>query len=1230
MHSAQLAMPSRFTAATTARRARFRAAAYLTLSLLAAPAAATAQRAGRAAAATGLEQRLTPGQVVHGFRATAVYLNDADRPMGARFVHVRTGFIFDALRIESVPQGYLWVNSFPTSDMGEPHTQEHLLLGKGNMGRSVASLETAALSGSNAYTQQWRTVYVFHTAAGPEVFYDLFERRVDALLHPDYTDEEVRREVRNFGVADDPAAKALRLEEKGSVYNEMVSSFANPNSRLFREMSVTLYGANHPLAYVSGGSPEALRELRPEHIRAFHRANYQLSNMGMVGSFPEDMPLEGVLARMNAALNRLQGTAPVRKPAMTLATLPAPKPTSPPGTIRLVDYPHQNDQQPGLVAFVWPASLELTAREQLLLQLFLGAFAGDPTTNLYKKFVDTRTRQMDVGAKGVFAQVDDDKGHPVYVGLADVTPTHMTEPQIAAMRRVVQDELARIAALPDSAAELKELNARLQSRVIATRRELSKFVNSPPGFGFRGSYSGWNAHLDDLNESRGFRKSVTMKPELAFVDSLLGTGRNVWRTYLPKWKLTTVTPYAVAARPSPELLKREESERQARVAAEVARLRAQYGVADDQEAIRRYKAEYDSGTAELERLAKGASARFVDAPPMTLDDQLRYRVDTLPGSVPVVASTFENMTSATAGLALALDGVPERQLLYLSALPALLTRVGVTKDGRLLSYQEMSEAQRREILALGAYFSTNLRTGRAELVVRGAGNDLAESRRALGWMKAVLTAPDWRPENLPRIRDVVDQSLSGLRNTMQGSEESWVNNPANAYRRQDSPLLLATTSFLTQTHNVHRLRWLLKEPGAGAEREAISGWLTRLGAAGGAGRGDLKALLGAVQRQESAGADGAPALPPAVQALADEAGRLTGEARKLAAEAARDLEATLPDVPDGSLPQDWAYLVGQMRRDLLVPPAAALAALDSVRASLLAAGGARMFLIGSGASQAALGDGVRGLLSALRPGRAAPAVYSSRRLVDERLRARAPELGAGTPLYVGLLNPNAQGGVFLNSAPLVTYRDTTREALMRLLAAKLYGGGGAHSIFMKTWGAGLAYSNGLGSSPNTGRLTYYAERTPQLPQTLRFVIEEIRRAPRDSALVDYAVAQVFNEFRSASGYEARGESMASDLADGLTPDVVRRFRGRLLDLRRGTPGLSDALYDRMIPVYGTVLPGLGPKAAEVPGAVYFVIGPEKQFDLYEEYLKTIEGPGVRLYRLYPRDFWAVGEMVPTT
>jgi Zn-dependent M16 (insulinase) family peptidase len=1162
---------------------------------------------------TGLEN-LSAGKVVNGFRTANIYLNGADQAIGGRFVHARTGFVLDYLQIQSVPQGFIWVNSYPTSDMGEPHTQEHLLLGKGNIGRSVASLENMSLASSTAFTEQWRTSYQFHTAAGPDVFYKLFERKMDALLHPDYTDEEIRREVRNFGVTENPADKTLRLEEKGTVYNEMVSSFDRPAYRLYRAIDQALYGKSHPLSYSSGGLPSSIREMKAEDIRKFHRDNYHLGNMGMIGSFPKEMPLGDLLNKLDAILNRLEPDAGKWK-FMTEAELPAPPPAQP-GKIQIVDYPHRNDQQPGSLVFTWPAVLKLDTRELVLLDLFLENLASDATTNLYKRFVDTKTREIETGAKSVFNFVNDDLGNPIFIGLNDVTPANMTEEKIALVRAKVMEELKRIASWKDNSPELAEFNTRLKNRITQSRRSLSKFVNSPPGFGFRSTSAAWISHLYRLGKSTDFRKSLTMKPELDFVERLLAGNQNFWREYLAKWKLTDTTPYATAARPSPELIKQEEIDRQARVAAELARLKTKYGVTSDQEAISRYKAEYDAETARLEKLAKQDNGtRFIESPPLSLDDQLDYKVRTLAGGVPMVASTFDNMTSATTGLALRLDGVPDEELVYLSILPALLTRVGVIKDGKPVSFEEMSEMLRKEILSLNAYFSTNFSTDRAELVVRGTGNDDAESQKAIEWMKLVLLSPDWRPENLARIRDAVDQSLSSLRNRMQGSEESWVNNPADAYWRQDNPLLLATASFLTQTHNAHRLRWMLKDAGTPETREAISAYLTKLAGAGAQGtRTELKAMLAALQGNKAA----AEKLPANLKSYNDDFARLPEAARSIASEAAKDIDQILADIPDSSLAADWSYLANQIRHDLLVSPEKTLANLNALRQRLLKTGNARMFMTASRATQQKMEANITALLAGLQAGKAEAVKRSGVKLINARLRERASD--ASSPLFVGLVNPNSQSGVFLNSAPSASFKDTDTEKLLQYLASRIYAGGGAHGIFIKTWGAGLAYSNGFRGSPALGRIGYYAERTPELPQTLRFVIEELKKAPRDPNLIEYTIAQAFLGFRSASEYEVRGEAMANDLADGMTPEVVARFRRAILELRR-KPNLSEELYKRMDQTYGRVLPGYGIKAKDVEGGVFFVIGPEKQIALYEDYLKTVESPDTRVYRLYPRDFW---------
>jgi Zn-dependent M16 (insulinase) family peptidase len=372
----------------------------------------------------------------------------------------------------------------------------------------------------------------------------------------------------------------------------------------------------------------------------------------------------------------------------------------------------------------------------------------------------------------------------------------------------------------------------------------------------------------------------------------------------------------------------------------------------------------------------------------------------------------------------------------------------------------------------------------------------------------------------------------------------------------------------------------------------------------------LAVLQGDRAQEEKVAAD--------LKSINDDFGKLPETARNLAIEAAKDLNQNLTDIPDASLAADWASIADEMRRDLAQTPEKTLANLDAVRQKLLKTGNARMFYTGSRETQAKLDANYKNLLAGLENATPTRINYSNAPCIDQRLQARNG-MTTDKPVYVGLLAPNMTGGVFIHEATLAGYTDTDREKLLDFLASKLYGGGGAHSIFAKTIGAGLAYSNGIGSNPGSGVVSYYAERTPELPQTLRFVIDELKRAPLDASLTEYAVALVFNS-RAASPYESRGEAMAANLADGLTPDVVSRFRRAVLELRK-MPNLAEELFKRKDKVYGRVLPGFNVKGKEVAGANYFSIGSERQLSAYEAYLKSVEGADTKLYRLYPRDFW---------
>src|SRR5687768_6246870 len=546
--------------------------------------------------------KLKKGDVVEGFRVESLYLNDADKPLGARFIHQRSGFTLDYLQIESVPQGYTWVNSIPVGDQGEPHTQEHLLLGKGTTGRAFAGLDTMWLSGSTAFTQQWRTAYHFNTTAGKDVFFDLFAAELNALLHPNYTDEEIRREVRSFGVTTNPDG-TLRLEEKGSVYNEMTSSSANRYRVLFRTIGQLVYGNKHPLAYNSGGEPSGIRTMQPDDIRRFHAANYYLANMGTLVAFPKSVPVTEVLDRTDAILTKVE-----KEPKQRESTLSKPfaaPSAAPAGTIVISEWPNRHDLQPSPLALVWPATRgTMTADELILLELFAETFAGDTTTNLYKLFVDSKTKVMDLGATGVFSNVERDPGHLVALILDNVAVSNLNQAKIAEVRAKVMEELARVAGFADNSPELKEFNDRALSRVIEAERQLANLVNTPPAWGTRGTGSVWDDQLLLLDRSPDFRKSVTLKPQTQAARKLLTSGKNIWREYLGKWQLLGVTPYGVAAKPSPHLLMREDQERIARADAEAKRLAAKYGTADVQAALKRYQQETDAEAARIEEEAK--------------------------------------------------------------------------------------------------------------------------------------------------------------------------------------------------------------------------------------------------------------------------------------------------------------------------------------------------------------------------------------------------------------------------------------------------------------------------------------------------------------------------------------------------------------------------------------------------------------------------------------------------
>ncbi|MFQ5606857.1 MAG: M16 family metallopeptidase [Candidatus Zixiibacteriota bacterium] len=1053
-------------------------------------------------AGAGEFDSLKENQRLADFKTEAVYENEAGKIIGARFRHVPSLFVLDVLRIQSLPQAFMWVNSPPPSDQGEPHTLEHLLLGKGTKGRYVASLEDMSLGRSSAYTEQRRTCYHFNTASGADGFFKLFEYKLDAMINPNFSDEEIRREVCNMGVVVDQEDGSLGLEEKGTVYNEMVSSYERPWGNLYQKLLVEIYGEKHPLSFEAGGLPAAIREMTPQDIRDFHARTHHLNNMGAVVSIGDEVTLKACLDELSAIFERVEpDTRAGKDPATFADRLPKPNP-APSGRISLVHFPHESASEPGLLALAWPAVRHLSLEEAVLLELFMELLTSGQTSNLYRKFIDSQTRTMDIGAGSVFYWFDNQPGKAIFVGFGNVSPSSCDKETIGKVRALILDEIQTVADYADGSQGLEKFNERARNLLTQKRRSTRTFLNSPPRFGYRGNGSQWIDHLQDLSDNGGFTRNVALVDEYSAIETSLSGDSNFWKDHIKDWRLLSDPPYAAATTAGPDLLADSEKARETRIDDYVAGLRKRYGAGSDEKAIKQYRKQYDENTEAIDKEAATIEMpAFVDRPPLTNDDQLKFDVRDLSGGGRLVASTFENMTSSTVGFAFDLTVTPMSHLVYVPALPTLMRDVGVIKDGQTLAYDEFDEILRKEILELRIYFDVNYRTERTELALRGAGSELVETQRALEWLAVALFDPNLTEENLPRIRDAVDLELKSSRNRMRGSEESWVQTPVSAYWKQDNPLLMNADCFLTQTHALHRLRWLLKEAGGAgsAASQEFTNYMNELASFAAAGsRESISSELGAIEDGKSEADSGE---------IIRKYGQLSEDGRELALEAVKDLRLSLSEIPDGTLAQDIRYLTEQMVADLAVSPAKTLAEIRDLLALISHRDNVRAFVISSSSDEKALRPALDKLVERLAPDASERVTYNRSPLVATRLSERRG--GATDASFVALVNQNTRSGVHVHTSNCASYEDRDEETLLKFLSARLYGGGGAHSMFMKTWGAGLAYSNGLRSNENRGRLIYYAERCPDLAQTLQFVVNELKNAPYDESLADYAVAQAF-------------------------------------------------------------------------------------------------------------------------
>ena len=251
--------------------------------------------------------------------------------------------------------------------------------------------------------------------------------------------------------------------------------------------------------------------------------------------------------------------------------------------------------------------------------------------------------------------------------------------------------IGEVRAARDRRARADREAARRRSRARRVRRADADAASSTCGAGSRSSSTRRRASASaaparagsttctSCRTTKGFKKSLTLRPELAAIDAARSPATaNPWRDRLKTWGLTE-TPFGLAARPSPDAAQaarqraRGADRRRARAPAEAVR---HEGRGRDARALR----------AGLRRRDRRSSRRpqksvelppLVATPPMTLDDGLQYTQTTI-GSVPALRRDVRlDGERARAARVRRRRGRRADDAVYLAALPTLLSDAGV-------------------------------------------------------------------------------------------------------------------------------------------------------------------------------------------------------------------------------------------------------------------------------------------------------------------------------------------------------------------------------------------------------------------------------------------------------------------------------------------------------------------------------------------------------------------------
>ncbi|KAG8691866.1 hypothetical protein FRC11_007225 [Ceratobasidium sp. 423] len=283
-----------------------------------------------------------------------------------------------------IVKGYFVVATEIFNDSGCPHTLEHLVfLGSEQYPFKgvLDNLANRAFSqGTNAWTDTDHTAYTISTA-GSQGFLQLLPVYVDHILYPRITDADFVTEVHHIN---------SKAEDAGVVYSEMQGRQNTAGDLMHHKMQTLFNPLGSAYRSETGGLMEALRVLKVDQIRDYHKSYYVPHNLCLIVSGKLKTPelLHVLQTKVEPRIIEHGQVKPSTWKRPFIETPSAQKPQFKGITKATVEFPEQ-DESAGevMVSFQGPEPEKFTELKAMEL---LGLYLTDsPVSPLTKEFVET-------------------------------------------------------------------------------------------------------------------------------------------------------------------------------------------------------------------------------------------------------------------------------------------------------------------------------------------------------------------------------------------------------------------------------------------------------------------------------------------------------------------------------------------------------------------------------------------------------------------------------------------------------------------------------------------------------------------------------------------------------------------------------------------------------------------------------------------------------------------------